>query len=94
MNKADYIKKATDLGLSLTGKETVAILKEMIAKNSPAENAGGDVATDTRGHEVKKYQDASGNWFVERNNNGCVHPEPCADEAAATALFTQYVEGE
>lgn len=66
-----------------------------MAKKKKTLNMAGVVsALDKRGHEVRKYQDENGAWLVERNNNGSVHPEPCADEAAATALFTSYVEAD
>jgi len=60
-------------------------------KNNP--DLSGEVTSlDKRGHEVRKYQDDNGNWFVERNNNGAIHPESCTDETAATTLFNEYCE--
>lgn len=91
MTKKELIEKATSLGIALTGNETVPVLKDLV-KNATA--GPSQTAMDKRGHEVRKYQDENGAWLVERNNNGSVHPEPCADEAAATALFTSYVEAE
>lgn len=46
-------------------------------------------AYDKRGHLVKMYQDGE-LWFVERNHNGAVHPEQCADESEAKKLFDHY----
>lgn len=65
----------------------------MARKSAKKIDLSGTVSgIDKRGHEVRKYQDEAGTWYVERNNNGAVHPEQCKDEAEALALFNTYCE--
>jgi len=66
----------------------------MARKNKIVLTGNATTGIDKRGLEVKAYQDAEGNWYVERNNNGAVHPEPCKDEKEAAELFKQHCESE
>ena len=74
--------KATAKKQAKKATATKAVKKTAPKKSVPGERTGEDL----RGHEVRMFQEG-GIWYVEKNNNGAIHPVACVNKKEANDLF-------